>query len=46
MDAWVIWLIAAGALAVGEMMTVGFFLGPVAVAAVLAAAVALAPRPP
>jgi membrane protein implicated in regulation of membrane protease activity len=39
---WVWWLIAAGALAVGEIVTVGFFLGPVAVAAVLAAIVAAA----
>lgn len=41
MDEWVWWMIAAGALAVGEIATVGFFLGPVAVAAVLAAVVAL-----
>ena len=37
-----IWMIAAGALAVGEIFTLGFFLGPVAMAAVLAAAVAVA----
>jgi membrane protein implicated in regulation of membrane protease activity len=42
MDEWVLWMIAAGLLAVGEMFTLGFFLGPVAVAAVLAAIVALA----
>jgi membrane protein implicated in regulation of membrane protease activity len=42
MDEWVWWMIAAGALAVGEIATVGFFLGPIAVAAVLAAVVALA----
>jgi membrane protein implicated in regulation of membrane protease activity len=42
MDEWVLWMIAAGLLAVGEMFTFGFFLGPVAVAAVLAAIVALA----
>jgi membrane protein implicated in regulation of membrane protease activity len=42
MDEWVWWMIAAGVLAVGEIATVGFFLGPVAVAAVLAAVVALA----
>jgi membrane protein implicated in regulation of membrane protease activity len=42
MDDWVWWMIAAGALAVGEIVTVGFFLGPVAIAAVLAAVVALA----
>jgi membrane protein implicated in regulation of membrane protease activity len=41
-DEWVLWMIAAGLLAVGEMFTLGFFLGPVAVAAVLAAIVALA----
>jgi membrane protein implicated in regulation of membrane protease activity len=42
MDEWVLWMIAAGLLAVGEMFTLGFFLGPVAVAAVVAAIVALA----
>jgi membrane protein implicated in regulation of membrane protease activity len=42
MDEWVLWMIAAGLLAVGEMCTLGFFLGPVAIAAVLAAIVALA----
>jgi membrane protein implicated in regulation of membrane protease activity len=40
MDDWVWWMIAAGLLAVGEMATVSFFLGPIAVAAVLAAVVA------
>ena len=35
------WMIGAGALAVGEMLTLSFFLGPVAVAAVLAAVAAL-----
>jgi membrane protein implicated in regulation of membrane protease activity len=45
MDDWVIWMIAAGVLAVGEMVTVSFFLGPVAVAAVTAAIVALAGGP-
>jgi membrane protein implicated in regulation of membrane protease activity len=40
---WVIWAIAAVLLAVGELLTPGlFFLGPVALAAVLAAIVALA----
>jgi membrane protein implicated in regulation of membrane protease activity len=39
---WVWWMIAAGALAVGEIVTVSFFLGPVAVAAVLAAVMAVA----
>jgi membrane protein implicated in regulation of membrane protease activity len=38
---WVYWIVAAGVLAVGEMITTGFFLGPIAIAAVLAAAVAL-----
>jgi membrane protein implicated in regulation of membrane protease activity len=41
MDEWVYWMIAAGALAAGEIFTMGFFLGPVAIAAVLAAVVAL-----
>jgi membrane protein implicated in regulation of membrane protease activity len=41
MDEWVWWMVAAGLLAVGEIFTLGFFLGPVAVAAVLAAIVAL-----
>ena len=41
MPAWVIWAIVAVALAVGEIATPGlFFLGPVALAAVLAAVVA------
>src|SRR5438270_5652994 len=43
MSAWVIWAIAAVLLAVGEILTPGlFFLGPVALAAVLAAIVSLA----
>lgn len=42
MDEWVLWVIAAGLLAVGEIVTLGFFLGPVAVAAAAAAVVALA----
>jgi membrane protein implicated in regulation of membrane protease activity len=41
-DAWVIWLVAAGVLAVGEVLTVGFFLGPIALAAAVAAVVAAA----
>src|SRR5918999_6129795 len=41
MDEWVLWMVAAGLLAVGEMFTLGFFLGPIAVAAVLSAVVAL-----
>ena len=39
MEDWVWWMVAAGALAVGEIFTMGFFLGPIAVAAVLAAIV-------
>ncbi|HEU4656429.1 MAG TPA: NfeD family protein [Capillimicrobium sp.] len=42
MDAWVVWVVAAVALAVGEMVTVSFFLGPFAGGAVIAAVVALA----
>jgi membrane protein implicated in regulation of membrane protease activity len=40
-DDWVWWMIAAGVLAVGEIATLGFFLGPIAIAATLAAIVAL-----
>jgi len=39
---WVLWMIAAGVLAVGEIVSLSFFLGPIAVAAVAAAVVALA----
>ena len=42
MSAWVIWMVAAGALAVGEILTLSFFMGPIAVAAALAAIAALA----
>ena len=42
MDAWVVWLIVAGALLVGEMLTAGFILGPLALAALLPAVVAAA----
>src|SRR5919112_3479259 len=42
MDEWVWWMLAAGLLAVGEMFTLGFFAGPIAIAAVLAAVTALA----
>ena len=38
---WVYWMVAAGVLAVGEMVTTSFFLGPIALAAALAALVAL-----
>jgi membrane protein implicated in regulation of membrane protease activity len=41
MSAWVIWMVAAGLLAIGEIVTLSFFMGPIAVAAVLAAAAAL-----
>jgi membrane protein implicated in regulation of membrane protease activity len=37
MDPWVIWLIAAVVFAVGEISTLGFFLGPFAGGALLAA---------
>jgi membrane protein implicated in regulation of membrane protease activity len=40
--AWGLWLIVAAVLAAGEVATTGFILGPLAVAAVLAALVALA----
>jgi membrane protein implicated in regulation of membrane protease activity len=39
---WVLWVIAAGVLAAGEVLTMGFFLGPVAIAAAIAAIVAVA----
>jgi membrane protein implicated in regulation of membrane protease activity len=42
MPEWAIWMIVAAVLAVGEVATLGFFLGPIALAAVLAALVALA----
>ena len=43
MPAWLIWAIVAVGLAVGEILTPGlFFLGPVAVAAIIAAILALA----
>src|ERR671931_89404 len=41
MEDWVWWMVAAGVLAVGEIITVSFFLGPIAVAAILAAVVAV-----
>ena len=37
MDAWVLWLIAAAVLAVGEIVTLGFFLAPFAGGALVAA---------
>ena len=42
MPAWLIWLIVAVLLAAGEIATMGFFLGLIAAAAVLAGLVALA----
>jgi membrane protein implicated in regulation of membrane protease activity len=42
MDDWLLWLTAAGLMAVGETLTLSFFLGPVAVAALVASGVALA----
>ena len=42
MPAWLIWAIVAAGLAVGEILTPGlFFLGPVAIAAVIAAVLAV-----
>jgi membrane protein implicated in regulation of membrane protease activity len=41
MEDWVLWVIGAGVMAVGEMFTLSFFLGPLAVAALLAAVAAL-----
>ena len=41
MPDWVIWMIAAAVLAGGEVLTLTLFLGPLALAAVLAALVAL-----
>jgi membrane protein implicated in regulation of membrane protease activity len=37
MPEWVLWMIAAGVLAVGEIVSLSFFMGPIAVAAVAAA---------
>jgi membrane protein implicated in regulation of membrane protease activity len=42
MPDWVIWAIAAGALAAGEVVTLGLFLGPIAIAAAIAAIAAAA----
>jgi membrane protein implicated in regulation of membrane protease activity len=41
MDEWVLWLIAAVVLAVGEVLTMGFFLAPFAVGALAAMLVSL-----
>lgn len=40
MPHWLVWVIAAGVLAVGEMFTLTLILGPIALAAVVAAGVA------
>jgi membrane protein implicated in regulation of membrane protease activity len=45
MEDWVLWLIAAGVLAVGEIVSLGFFLGLIAAAALVAGGVALAGGP-
>ena len=37
---WVVWMVAAALLTAGEVVTLGFFLGPVALAAALAAVAA------
>ena len=42
MDAWAIWILLAVVLAVGEIMTLGFFLAPFAVGALLGAVADLA----
>ena len=42
MPAWAIWLLAAAILVGGEVLTAGFILGPIAIAAALAALVAVA----
>jgi len=42
MPAWVIWAVAAAILGAGEVATLTFFLGPVALAAAIAAVVAAA----
>ncbi len=42
MDAWVVWIVVACVLAVGEIATTSFFLGPFAGGALVAAIVALA----
>jgi membrane protein implicated in regulation of membrane protease activity len=39
MTGWVLWVIGAGALGVGEMLTTGFFLAPFALGAALAAGI-------
>jgi membrane protein implicated in regulation of membrane protease activity len=41
MPDWALWLVIAAALVGGEILTLGFFLGPIALAAVLACLVAV-----
>ncbi len=41
MEDWVYWMIAAGVLAIGEIFSLSFFLGPIAVAAAVAAVAGL-----
>jgi membrane protein implicated in regulation of membrane protease activity len=41
MSAWVIWIVVAGILAIGEIVSLSFFMGPIAVAALLAALAAV-----
>jgi len=41
MSTWVVWVVVAGVLAIGEIVSLSFFMGPIAVAAVLAAVAAL-----
>ncbi|MDQ3588157.1 MAG: NfeD family protein [Actinomycetota bacterium] len=41
MEEWVVWMAAAGLLAVGEIFTMGFFLAPIAIAAGVAGVAAL-----
>ena len=45
MDPWVLWLIAAVVLAIGEIATMGFFLAPFAAGALVAMVDERAPAP-
>lgn len=45
MDEWVAWVIVAVAFAVGEILTMGFFLGPFAIAAAITAIISAAGAP-
>jgi membrane protein implicated in regulation of membrane protease activity len=45
MDEWVAWVIVAVVFAVGEILTLGFFLGPFAIAAAIAAIISAAGAP-